>query len=154
MSSSIRPHAAFRKSSLCFPVPYKNWRTGILTAGLRVTILDLVGPSGREQVYVAYWGRASTSRSVHYPARYLHHPSTIAMAGNLMQSPRVMKISFPAHGRMDLYYTEDPRATGFHVGAYMDMRHHQAYSRLSMTISDRITQGHSIQALPPGGHFQ
>ncbi|RDX45523.1 hypothetical protein OH76DRAFT_943707 [Lentinus brumalis] len=80
------------------------------------------------------------------------------MAENPMQNPRVMKIPFPGNvdpsWRMELYDTEDPNSTGFHVGAYMDMRHYQAYSRLSMTISDRIPQGHLIQALRPGVLFQ
>ncbi len=82
----------------------------------------------------------------------------IPMAENPMQNPRVMKIPFPGNvdpsWRMELYDTEDPNSTGFHVGAYMDMRHYQAYSRLSMTISDRIPQGHLIQALRPGVLFQ
>ncbi len=83
---------------------------------------------------MAYWGRASTSRSVHYPARYLHHPSTNHNGRKPNAEFRIIKIPFPAHvdssWRMDLYDTEDPRSTGFHVGAYMDMRHNQAYSRL------------------------
>ncbi|RPD54215.1 hypothetical protein L226DRAFT_575835 [Lentinus tigrinus ALCF2SS1-7] len=70
----------------------------------------------------------------------------------------VVKIPSPANVDPDwvleLSDRENPCSLGFQAGAYLDPTAHDAWTRFSVTVSDRIPYGHSIQFLPPEMPFQ